>query len=356
MHPDQIADLLNDLFRGLRGKLPLGIPELLDAHRAVAAGFGGDDAALERLLGLLWCSSPAHKAELARQLDQLLVQARHAEPEDAPSAASPKTGQRPDASPPPPQREPPRPVARPSAKPGSATLMPLPVRAPRHADIPVDDGLLIAANPISRRAMAYSWHRLRRPLADGPRVLLNLPATVERAARQGFFDRPVLERRRRDHAHLILLIDQGGSMVPFHALTREIQETVAGAGLGRVALGWFQNVPMDQVYLNPHRTRPIALEQLLAGCDQDSCLLIVSDAGAARGRREQERFRATTRRLVQLRQRTALLAWLNPVPAARWPGTTAALIAAVVRMFPMDEDGFSNAIDCLRGQALGEPT
>jgi hypothetical protein len=57
--------------------------------------------------------------------------------------------------------------------------------------------------------------------------------------------------------------------------------------------------------------------------------------------------------LVGIKQCTALLAWLNPVPARRWPGTTAQLIGAIVRMYPMDEDGFSNAVDVLRGQVAG---
>jgi uncharacterized protein with von Willebrand factor type A (vWA) domain len=82
-------------------------------------------------------------------------------------------------------------------------------------------------------------------------------------------------------------------------------------------------------------------------------VLIVSDAGAARGGRDQARFRATARLLVGIKQRTAHLAWLNPVPRARWPGTTAQLIGAIVPMHPMDEDGFGNAIDVLRGLAPG---
>ena len=138
-------------------------------------------------------------------------------------------------------------------------------------------------------------------------------------------------------------------MVPFHRLTRDLVQTAVAAGLGQVDLGYFQNVPPPLVYADPHRTRPLELARLLADCTPRSSVLLVSDAGAARGGRVQQRFQDTARVLVELKRLTGALAWLNPVPAERWPGTTAQLIALLVPMFPMTADGFGNAVDTLRG-------
>jgi uncharacterized protein with von Willebrand factor type A (vWA) domain len=212
---------------------------------------------------------------------------------------------------------------------------------------------LTTEHPVTRRTMAYTWRYLRRPVKDGPCDQVDLRATVERAARQGFFDRPVLGRRATDHGRLILLIDQGGSMVPFHRLTRDLVETAEASGLGRVELGYFQNVPSPQVHQDPHRTRPLSLAGLLADCTAETGVLLVSDAGAARGGSEPRRFQETARFLVGSRRLTAAVAWLNPVPRDRWPGTTAALIALVVAMYPMDEEGFGQAVEVLRGQSGG---
>lgn len=351
-HKD-LDDLLVALFQRLRAAgVPLGLSELLDAWRALTGRLRSDgDERLKRVLSLLWCSSTAHIVELETLLDRLLAECP-AEIAESDSEAVPPDPTTPPEPLPHPTETPPTPPAHIEPHP-APVVMPLPVRAPEMPAPPVDDRLLISADPVSRRSMAYSWHYLRRPVKDGPRDRFDLPATVDRVARQGFFDRPVLGRRVTDHSHLILLVDQGGSMIPFHRLTRELVETLDEAGLGRVDIRYFQNTPAAQIYLDPHRTHPVPLTDLVAECNSDSSVLIVSDAGAARGGRDQARFRATVRVLVGIKQRTARLAWLNPVPEVRWAGTTAQLIGATVSMFPMDEDGFGNAVDRLRGQARG---
>jgi uncharacterized protein with von Willebrand factor type A (vWA) domain len=352
-HKD-LDDLLVVLFQRLRAAgVPLGLSELLDARRALTGLLqADDDRRVKRVLSLLWCSSAAHNAELEGQLDRLLAERPTDATEPDRDEVPPRPASRPEPLPHP-AEVPSIPSARIEPHP-APLVVPLPVRAPETPAPSVDDRLLVSADPVSRRSMAYSWHYLRRPVKDGPRAELDLAATVDRVARRGFFDRPELERRVTDHSHLILLVDQGGSMVPFHRLTRELVETLDEAGLGRVDIRYFQNTPAAQVYLDPHRTRPVPLTDLMAECDSDSSVLIVSDAGAARGGRDQARFRASTRVLVSIKQRTARFVWLNPVPAARWAGTTAQLIGATVGMFPMDEDGFGNAVDRLRGQARGD--
>ena len=79
---------------------------------------------------------------------------------------------------------------------------------------------------------------------------------------------------------------------------------------------------------------------------------VVSDGGAARGYRRLERIRATTGFLLKLRRATNLIAWLNPMPRDRWEGSSADIMANIIPMFQMDDDGLSNAIDVVRGQPL----
>lgn len=207
--------------------------------------------------------------------------------------------------------------------------------------------------PVSRRYMLYTWRYLRRPVKDGPWDVLNVEATIEHSARQGFFLRPVYERRESNHAHLILMLDQGGSMIPFHRFTRDIVETASEeSAIRQVEVVYFHNVPPPTVFSDPYLTEPLLLEQILERCGPDSSVLLVSDACASRGYRSTTRIRTTTDFIVKLKQRTTLIAWLNPMPQHRWKGTSAQFIARLVPMFQMDRDGFSNAVDVLRGQPL----
>jgi hypothetical protein len=232
-------------------------------------------------------------------------------------------------------------------------LTPLPVRTPSHLPPSEPGPELRLYWPLSRRAMVYAWRYLRRPVKEGPRDVLNVTATVEQTARQGFFLHPVYDRRQWNDAHLVLLIDQGGSMVPFHRFTRDLRETACDeeeSRIRKVEVAYFQNVPPPQVFRDPYLTQPVLLKTLFAGFTADTGVLLVSDAGAARGYRRPERIRATAEFLVRLKQHTRRLAWLNPMPQARWASTSAQFIARLAPMFQMDRAGFGHAIDVLQGQ------
>jgi hypothetical protein len=182
-----------------------------------------------------------------------------------------------------------------------------------------------------------------------------MDTTVQVATHQGFFLKPIYKRRVRNHAQLLLLVDQDGSMVPFHRITRDLVESVqyeSALEEEQIRVMYFYNVVGEYVYQDTHLTEPVPLENMLAECTEDTSVLIVSDAGAARGRRDIKRVRSTIEFLVRLRQISNLLAWLNPVPQPRWEGTSTQLIANIVPMFALDPDGLSNAIDVARGQQV----
>jgi uncharacterized protein with von Willebrand factor type A (vWA) domain len=347
------ALLLDVFYRLIRVGANLGVAELLAAYHAVDGGWGAESPdALRKMSRLLWCNSRQEAADFddifsvalaARKRAEKTPDLRESEPKAAPPespAEMPHEEPTPSAPPPElPQRE--------------GELEAFPVRTPAPA-VPMDGGAELRAYwPVSRRSMIYTWRYLRRPIKDGPRTLLDVTATIERAARQGFFLQPVFNRRESNRAHLVLFVDQGGSMVPFHRFTRDLVETACDdSGIQQVDVFYFNNAPPKHVFLDPHMTEPLLLADALAGCTPDSSVLLVSDAGAARGYRSMERVRAVAEALVRVKRVTSLIAWLNPMPRSRWPGTSAQFIARLIPMYQMDPDGFSNAVDALRGQPL----
>ena len=77
-------------------------------------------------------------------------------------------------------------------------LSELPVLPYRHVFLP--------QYPVSFRAVAQAWRRLRWPVREGPATELDVDATVQRRCSLGVVSPPVLRPRRRNRAKLLLLV------------------------------------------------------------------------------------------------------------------------------------------------------
>ena len=79
-------------------------------------------------------------------------------------------------------------------------------------------------------------------------------------------------------------------------------------------------------------------------------VLIFSDAGAARGRHNPGRIEHTRLWLQLLKKHVSTVAWLNPMPAARWWGSSAEWISHQTGMFESTPRGLMGAVNHLRGR------
>jgi uncharacterized protein with von Willebrand factor type A (vWA) domain len=208
--------------------------------------------------------------------------------------------------------------------------------------------------PITTRQMKQSWRYLRKAVRDGPPVELDVEATVDKVASEGRYYQPVMRPRRINRAAMILLIDQEGSMTPFHGFSRRLEETaLRGGRLGQTNVYYFNNCPLDVLYCNPYFSESRPLEAVMRGLHPTrTAVLIFSDAGAARDRYSYERVDMTRAFLRRLYQSVRYVAWLNPMPSERWAHTSAAAIARSVPMFEISREGLQNAISIMRGRAI----
>jgi uncharacterized protein len=207
--------------------------------------------------------------------------------------------------------------------------------------------------PVTRRQMKQSWRYLRRMIREGPPAELDVEATVKQIGEQGLLLNLVLQPRRVNRSELLLLLDQEGSMVPFHSLARRLAETALQVGrLARVGVYHFHNCPDDYLYNDPRRTEAMAIDAILNAYAESAGVLIFSDAGAATGGFNPGRVQLTEEFLEHLKQRVRYIAWLNPMPADRWHGTSAESIARLVPMFEFNRQGLHEAISVLRGKLV----
>ncbi|MBN3995195.1 MAG: VWA domain-containing protein [Nostoc sp. NMS2] len=218
--------------------------------------------------------------------------------------------------------------------------------------------LIVNDLPVTHRQMKQGWRYLRQFSREGPPIELDMEATIQQVAQYGVLLNPVLVPRRTNRIELLLLIDQDGSMVPFHHLSQELADTaLRGGRFSRVRVYYFHNCPDEYLYRDRYHLEAESIDDCLSNLPKTRTVcLIFSDAGAARGGFSSRRRRLTKFFLKELRQYVRYTTWLNPVPRDRWETTTAHDIAALVPMFEVNRQEFYRAINVLRGrhQPLGE--
>ena len=187
--------------------------------------------------------------------------------------------------------------------------------------------------PVTGRQMKQSWRYLRRMVRQGPPTDLDIEATVQAVGRQGLLLAPVFRARRVNRAEVLLLIDQDGSMVPFHGLSQRLVATaLQGGRLTQASVYYFHNCPVGVLFHDPYAQSADPVDRVLQSLSSDYAGVLT------------EAF------LRQAFQRVRYVAWLNPMPQERWAGTTAEAIAQQVPMFEFNRAGLEQAIGVLRGQ------
>lgn len=211
--------------------------------------------------------------------------------------------------------------------------------------------ILTPRPPVPLRALIIIWRRFRAAKREGPKVELDLDATVREQCRVGFLTAPVLVPARRNQARLVVLIDVSDSMLPWRDFHATVVDSLLKGHLGRAAVYYFHNAVDDTLYERPTLTRPVRVERALKE-HPNSTLMIFSDAGAARGFQRRGRFEETKEFLARVWPEWRPIVWMNPMPPHRWTNSPAGKISRLwnVRMLQLSEEGLVRAIDVLRGK------
>ncbi|MEU4564533.1 VWA domain-containing protein [Actinoplanes sp. NPDC023936] len=378
--PEFVRQLVVRLRR--RG-LPIGLDDCLTLRSALAAGFGIASARdFEALCVSLWAKSVSEQetiravlagADIPRWDDAVPVEDSGTTVEqiniDKSEMSDPVSL---PESPPPADKPPPRDIPTVHRMTGMSLMPP--------STGQFDSGLTVAPQyPLTAREIAQTWRRLRRPVRYGAATEVDVDATIDRYSRTGVFSGPILIPPRRNTARLMLLVDRSGSMTPYGNFVQHLIREIHHAGrLESIATWYFRNLPSTRadtallrelpdpfrpeldpilariapssagrLYADPELTEPRTFASVLAETAPGTVAVIVSDGGAARGTLQTARLVGTIAMIKALR---CPVAWINPVPAARWPGTTAEQIARHVPMSELTAEGLHRAVDALRGR------
>ena len=361
--PLKEPSLIFEVFEELRRQgLPLGLTEYLTLATAAEEGHGLESyAQFKRMCRLLWATSTDDFAVIDQAFGTIVDPWLEQEPlvqdtspeTDLPRTPESGTSKKEDRS-----RKAPLAQGKELAAEGSSwgqpKRVPLGGANPRKSTRSSRSGLhrfvMTPRWPVPLRTLATTWRVLRQPRRQGPAVEWDIEGTVHRLAQTGIFLGPVFRPAQTNQAQLLLLIDQGGSMVPFSPLVAQVTASLQLGGYrGRFTPWYFHDVPHPRVYARPMlvhgRLLPEVLDQQAGGTH----LVILSDAGSARGTWERRRLEQTKQALTHIVRRFPNPVWLNPMPKDRWRGTTAEALAKEIPMVSWTARGFRDLVNHLRG-------
>ncbi|MEM6274323.1 MAG: VWA domain-containing protein [Myxococcota bacterium] len=218
---------------------------------------------------------------------------------------------------------------------------------------------------LDTRSIGMALRRLRRLARDDGAPELDLPATIDKTARDGGEIDLVFSRPRRNRIKLLLLMDVGGSMDPHTEICERLFSAAhAASHFKAFKTLFFHNCPYDRLYHDMAQWRGEPTEDVFREVDATWSLVWVGDAWMAPYELTYQggaidRSRATRRTgmqwLAEFRRRVPNSVWLNPEPSRLWGAESIALVRSVFPMFELTLDGLAEAVDVLRGTKPNQP-
>lgn len=360
--------------------LELDMQQYFDFLKTFTAGYGGDDP--ETLLALCkihWLPRPRYRKDFERlfweefeKLSALSTPGDRTERKDEPgeperkqpAAPLSKSHRTPEQTPPSSVKETPPLPERKTPAPvddqyeeiliqfrEAASAESLRSSGERAADV-LDNDFLFSDKylSLSDRRLQQHWRYLRARAEKQPGARVDVPATVEAIACQGGFIEPVYQQEKVFRRQVMFLTDHGGSMAAFETIARHLMETIRESLQVRDAEQfYFHNFPSQRLFRNRLHTQSVPIGEFLRQIDgRNTLLLIISDAGAARGTVQQERINQTKDFLALVKAKSPNLLWLNPMPRARWRNSSAGYISYFVPMLEASKSGLRKLPEVLK--------
>jgi len=207
---------------------------------------------------------------------------------------------------------------------------------------------------LGTRNIKIALRRLRRFAREGAADELDIDATIDGTARQGWLD-VVMRPERHNAVKLLLFLDVGGSMDPWVKLCEELF-SAATTEFKNLEFFYFHNCPYEGVWKDNRRrfTERTPLWDVLHKYGHDYKLVLVGDASMspyeithAGGSVEHFNEEAGAVWMHRLTTTYPAAIWLNPVPEQQWGYSQSVRIIRELmndRMYPLTLAGLDDAM------------
>lgn len=205
---------------------------------------------------------------------------------------------------------------------------------------------------LSKRKMQQIWCFLPIFHYTDDKSRIDINKTVQELLEKQSLSSILYSRKREANANVVLLTDHKGSMIAFEkqigSIFSSLKATIESKSILRY---YFYNTIQDYLYKNTSHTKYVETVKVINKLNINSVIIIVSDAGTARGNNSGERFKSSIRSYIRFSKKSPKIIWLNPMPKERWKNTTAERISRIIPMFCINTyNDLQNAVKTLRGK------
>ena len=207
---------------------------------------------------------------------------------------------------------------------------------------------------LGTRNIKVALRRLRRFAREGAADELDIDATIDGTARQGWLD-VVMRPERHNAVKMLLLLDVGGSMDPWVKLCEELF-SAATSEFKNLEFFYFHNCPYEGLWKDNRRrfAERTPTWDVLHKFGHDYKCVFVGDASMSPyeithpgGSVEHMNEEAGSAWLHRLTTTYPAAAWLNPIPAEQWGYSQSIRIVRDLlndRMYPLTLAGLDDAM------------
>lgn len=212
---------------------------------------------------------------------------------------------------------------------------------------------------LDNRQFQLAFRRLRQFSAklDVPKSELDLNGTIDKTCNNGGYLQIVMEKPRKNSVKLLLIMDSGGTMIPYSSLMNDLFQAVNKSNHFKdVKCYYFHNCIYSKVYKTPECENGdwVDTEWLFHNLSKDYKVIIVGDAAMA----PEELYSKTGNYrgpndgysgmewLMFMKRHYKKIVWLNPKMApgnAPWREAETA-IKEVFHMYKLTIDGLNRAM------------
>ena len=196
--------------------------------------------------------------------------------------------------------------------------------------------------PLSKMQLFRTWKHLKHRAIKVESRFIDIDRIIRDKVQNRFYHRLYLKTTKIFDSPTFFLIDQGGSMVAFERYAEIIQQTFQ-ASLRPIQDSfhtyYFHDIPLSLDYKSDKGWAFFEMDEFLKKINKKTIIVIISDAGAARGKLDMDRAQDTKLFLDGVKKKTNGVFWLNPVQEDRWGYSSALYISTMLPMLELNENG-----------------